>query len=450
MSNHEKFLWNVDMDRREFMVKAGMAGAAVMLSSKMFAQPTDGAPAELKIAQIGVGSQGMNLMTKCLKIPGIRYVAVCDIWDYNRDRAVKILEKYDMKVNGYADYQDLLDKDKDLDAVIVASPDWMHVEHAVACLNAGKHVYCEKEMSNDLSKAQELVKAQRSTGKLVQIGHQRRSNPRYWHALQMIEKDKILGQITHINGQWNRAVSPDIGWPKTQTVSDAILAKYGYENMMQFRNWRWFKKYAGGPIADLGSHQIDVFNWFLHTPPKSVMASGGADYYPDREWYDNVMTIYEYPAEKGSVRAFYQVLNTSSYGGFFELFMGDEGAMVVSEDTNIGQVVREVQAKKREWEDESDKIEAMGREAIELKIGETLDPSGKRSPEVEKMMSDIKKPVHQLHLENFFTAVRANDAKLLTCPPEIGYETAVSVLRINDAVAARKTLDFAPADFVVA
>lgn len=448
MSNQEKFRWNVDMDRREFMRKAGLASAAVMMSSKMFAQPTDGKPAELKIAQIGVGSQGRNLMNNCLKIEGVRYVAVCDIWDYHQKYAANILKKYKQPVNVYTDYKDMLAKETDIDAVIVSTPDWMHAEHAIACLEAGLDVYCEKEMSNDLEKAKAMVLAQRKTGKLLQIGHQRRSNPRYHHALQMIEKDKILGKITHINGQWNRPVTDDIGWPKSKPVAPEVLAQYGYEDMQQFRNWRWYKKYAGGPIADLGSHQIDIFSWFLHTPPKSLMASGGADYYPNREWYDNVMTIYEYATKDTTVRAFYQVLNTSSYGGFFECFMGDEGTMVISENADIGSVVREFRAKKREWEDESEKIEKMGKEAIELKLGETLDPSGKRSPEAEKMMANAKKPVHQLHLENFFNAVRANDASLLTCPPEVGYETAVSVLRINDAVAARKTLDFDPADFV--
>src|SRR5262249_724478 len=146
-----------------------------------------------------------NLMNSSLKIPGIRFVAVCDIWPFWQRRAVKMLEKYNQKVNGYTDYQDMLNKEKAIDALIVAPPAFKHAEHTDACLKAAKHVYWEKEMSNNLDGAKQMVKAARETKKLLQIGHQRRSNPRYHHSIKLIENDKILGRITHCNGQWNRA-----------------------------------------------------------------------------------------------------------------------------------------------------------------------------------------------------------------------------------------------------
>ena len=177
-----------------------------------------------RVAIIGSGSQGRNLLLNCLKIPGIRFVAVCDIWPYSRRYAINTLKKYDQVVNGYEDYREMLDKEKHLDAVIVATPDWMHAEHTIACLKAGKHVYCEKEMANTTQSAQEMVRAMRETGKLLQIGHQRRSNPRYWHALKMIEKDKILGRVTHCYGQWNRPRLYEIGCPKGEEL-DAEAAQ---------------------------------------------------------------------------------------------------------------------------------------------------------------------------------------------------------------------------------
>ena len=81
----------------------------------------------------------------------------------------------------------------------------------------------------------------------------------------------------------------DFGWPKKFDISPEKLAKYGYKDMHQFRNWRWFKALGGGPLSDLGAHQIDIFNWWMGMTPRSVMASGGLDYYKDHEWYDNVM-----------------------------------------------------------------------------------------------------------------------------------------------------------------
>ncbi|MCH7643972.1 MAG: hypothetical protein IH974_03980, partial [Myxococcales bacterium] len=231
------------------------------------------------------------------------------------------------------------------------------------------------------------------------------------------------------------------------TILKMLVKQYGYDNMHQYRNWRWYKKYSGGPIADLGSHQIDVFNWILKARPKSVMASGGTDYYKC-EWYDNIMAIYEYETAAGPVRGFYQVLNTTSHGGFYETFMGDQGSITISEDARKGQFFREVHAKRREWEAESETKEVEGREAFELKIGETLAPDGTKDPEGQRLLAESRKPVHQLHLENFFNAIRTGSP--LSCPPEIGYETAVSVLKVNEALAAGRRLEFAPNEFVVA
>ena len=88
--------------------------------------------------------------------------------------------------------------------------------------------------------------------------------------------------------------------------------------MSQFRNWRWYKGLGGGPIVDLGSHQIDVYSWFLdNAVPASVMASGGVDYWKDHEWYDNAIGIFEFPTKKGLVRATYETLTTNSSNGYY-------------------------------------------------------------------------------------------------------------------------------------
>ncbi|MGD8453510.1 MAG: Gfo/Idh/MocA family oxidoreductase [Phycisphaerae bacterium] len=437
--------------RREFVQSAAAAG--LLAAVPTWAQEAT-APAkkedELAIAIIGPGSQGRFLLTKCLKIPNVRFIAVCDIWPYHQNYAANILKKYDQPVNVYEDYREMLDKEKNLDAVIVATPDWMHAEHANACLKAGRHVYCEKEMSNTLEGAASMVRTMRETGKLLQIGHQRRSNPRYFHALKMIEKDKILGRITHCEGQWNRAQLFELGWPEGKELDADTLKRFGYDTMDAFRNWRWYRKFSGGPMADLGSHQVDVFNWFLKTPPKAVLASGGLDYYTGyegRDWYDNVLAIYEYETPAGPVRGFYQVLNTTSHGGFFETFMGDEGSLDISEDARVGRVFREQTAKKREWEDEAEKVEEMGRDAIELKIGETLTPEGQKTPEAQAMLEQAAKPPHQLHLENFFDSIRGKTK--LNCPADVAYEVCVSVLKANEAVASGQRYVFRPEEFRV-
>ena len=219
-------------------------------------------------------------------------------------------------------------------AVVICTPDHIHALATLAALRLGKHVYCEKEMSNTLEGARAMVAAARETGKLLQIGHQRRSNPRYIHCYEkLLGESKLLGRIVTVNGQWNRAVAPDLGAPDRYAIPEARLKQYGFKNMHQFRNWRWYKGLGGGPIVDLGSHQIDIYSWYLGANPSGVMASGDTLYYDRKthEWYDTVMAIYDYDTPAGPAKAYYQTQTTNGSQGYFENFMGDQGTLIISE-----------------------------------------------------------------------------------------------------------------------
>jgi len=298
-----------------------------------------------------------------------------------------------------------------------------------------------------------MVRAARDTRKLLQIGHQRRSNPRYLHSLAMIEKDNLLGRITHMYGQWNRVAPLELGWPKKHVLRADALKRYGYDTMERFRNWRWYRKFSSGPIADLGSHQVDIFNWFLRIRPSAVLATGGKDFPGKREWNDNVEAIYEYrvpaAADRPSyeARGFYQVLNSTSHGGYYETFMGDQGSFVISEDPRIGFLYREVAAEKKDWEDEAEKVKSMDRDAIALKIGASFRLDGKEDPQALKAEADLKKPAHQPHLENFFDAIRHGTK--LTCPASEAFRTAVPILKTNEAVAAGCRITLKPEDYAI-
>ncbi len=440
-----------EIDRRSFLRSAAAMGAGLVLAPKSIGQTTGSKADDINVGLLGSGAQGQVLLNACLKIPGVRFKAVCDIWTaYNQKRASRLLKKYRHEHNTYVDYQEMLDKEKDLVAVLIATPDFRHAEHTVACLKAGLHVYCEKEMSNALEDARKMVQAAKETGKLLQIGHQRRSNPRYIHCYEkLIKEAKILGRITTVNGQWNRAARPDLGSPPKYAIDQATLEKYGFKSMHQFRNWRWYKGLGGGPIVDLGSHQIDIYSWFLEANPKSVMASGGTDYYDKEthEWYDNVMAIYEYKTSQGTVRAFYQTITTNSSQGYFETFMGDEGTLNISESASRGAVYREPSAP--EWDKwvKAGILNEPAKPAEEEKpqTGAALDVRETMAPPAYELPVKMTKKYHQPHLENFFDAIRGK-AKL-NCPAEVGYETAVTVLKVNDAVEAARRLDFKPEEF---
>ncbi len=453
------------LSRRDFLLAAtALAGTGVALanttSTVTSAETTTGPQVNsadanvenINIALIGVGAQGRVLLDSLIKLPGIKILAICDIWEYSSRAASRYIKHYGHNANVYEDYREMLDKEKDLDAAIIATPDFVHAPHTIACLEAGLDVYCEKEMANTLEAARSMVEAQRRTGKLLQIGHQRRSNPRYQHMVNNLFEDaNLLGRINQAYAQWNRAKSEDLTWPERYEIPAATLEKYGYANMHEFRNWRWYKKYGGGPIVDLGSHQIDIFSWVFKSNPISVMAAGGKDYYTNHEWYDNVYAIYEYQTEGGIARALYKVLTTTKHGGFYETFMGDMGSVDMSELPNRGNWAwREDHSPEEDWTalvkkgwllaPPTDKPEAAEENVV---VDVRATPEAAKWP----FPVELAKPGHMPHLENFFDAIRTG-AKL-NCPAEVGYETAVAVLKVNEAVAAEKKLHFAENEFVV-
>lgn len=440
------------IDRRTFL------GAAAGGLGMLIAENVQGAGApenppssgdDVNIALIGAGAQGQVLMNSCLKIPNVRFRAVCDIWEaYNLRRAHRMLDKFGQKVNAYEDYRRMLEKERGLDAVLIATPDFWHADQTVDCLRAGLHVYCEKEMSNTLEGARRMVRAARETKKLLQIGHQRRSNPRYLHCYRkLLTEAKVLGRVTTVNGQWNRSVQPDNEWPKGAAIDPAVLRAFGFRSMHEFRNWRWYRHLGGGPVVDLGSHQLDIYNWFLDAQPTSIVASGGIDYYDRKthEWFDSVLATFEYNTRQGKVRAFYQTISTNSNQGYYESFMGDQGTLIISESASRGAAYREPTAP--EW----DKWVSLGylkTPAAEPKKPQTdavLDVRETLAPPAYELPVKFDDPYHKPHLENFFNAVRGREK--LNCPAEVGYETAVTVLKVNDAVEAGRRITIAPGEF---
>ncbi len=408
----------------------------------------------INVALLGAGAQGQVLTDSMLRIPGLRFRAVCDIWEeYNQKRVVNTFRKFKHEVNAYEDYREMLDKEKELDAVVIATPDFWHAEHAIACLKAGKHVYCEKEMSNTLEGARTIVLAQRETGKLLQVGHQRRSNPRYLHCYnKLITEAKLLGRIVTVSGQWNRALTPDLGAPDRYAIPQARLTEFGFKDMHQFRNWRWYKGKGGGPIVDLGSHQIDIYSWFLGANPSHVMASGGNLYHDPatHEWYDTVMVVYDYDTPLGAAKAYYQTQTTNGSQGYFENFMGDQGTLLMSEsEMNYpGILYRDPNAPAwDEWVQKGYVTAPKEQETKPKAEGAIADVRESVSPDQHLLPVTLRDPYHQPHLQNFFDAVRGKAT--LNCPAEEAYMTAVAVLKVNEAVEARVPLSFKPEDFKV-
>lgn len=429
------------LDRRSFLAASALASSSLLLSRPAVAA-TPAKPDTLNIALVGAGGQGRVLLENSLRIPGIRIRAVCDIWEYSRVYAKRYLQKYGHVVSVYENYLEMLEEQKDLDAVLVASPDWMHAEHSNTYLRAGHHVYCETPMSTDLEAARAMVRTAQAAGRLLQIGHQRRSNLRYIHAIDTLVKDAgLLGRVTHGNAYWNRSIQQPLGYPHKYEMPDIKLEEYGYESMHHFRNWQWYNKYGRGPLASLGTQQIDVFNW-VFGPPSAVLASGGTDYYFDYENPDNVTAIFEYATPNGTARATYRVLSTSSRGRFTEEIVGTDGSLGISEAPNYGNSVQR-ESNAPDWEPYSkkgwlEKTNEMMEDAGSSGYAVDVQGSKRGQTSIWPLPVLLNKPAHQPHLENFFDAIRTGTH--LNCPAETAYQTAVVVAKVFDALEAGRKL----------
>jgi predicted dehydrogenase len=443
------------MQRRAFLQTAVAAGTGLLAAGA--ADGEAGRPRDtVSVALIGAGEQGRVLMDAALLIPGVRFQAICDIWKYRRRAAMYYLETYHQQANEYQDYREMLNQEKGLQAVLVATPDFAHAEQANACLEAGLHVYCEKMMSNRLETARAMVRTARRTGKLLQIGYQRRSNPRYLHVyMKLLGQAKLAGRLTQAQLQWGHGVRDDLGWPKKQALSRDLLKQYGYANMHEFRNWRFFKKYGTGPLGDFGAQQLDVCRWFLGCPPRAVLASAGIDYYPHRQWYDNVMSVLEYGAAEGTVRASSNIFTTTSGGpmAYYEQFMGSEGTIRISERAAWTKLFREAYAP--DWdpwtrqellvkestaaEDKKPPTGGGPEDPNEVHVRETGQVTAYRLPTL------VDKPAHQPHLENFFDAVRGKAA--LNCPAEAAFASEVVVYKLNEAIDCGRRIELKAEDF---
>ena len=449
------------LSRRDFITR-GTAGAGMLLGApSILKASTAAAPSdEIRVGFIGCGKQHEVLFNAMVNLPGIRYVAACDIMGERLKATLgRVRSRFDYMPNHYTDAEEMLDKEQgNMDAVFIATPDFWHAPHTIMALDAGYDVYCEKMMSHDINEARKMVAAMDRSGKLCQIGHQRRSNPRYRYVLnELMHKHDIFGRIININGQWNRALSSsqDIAYGKPDNLPDAeTLLRYGFDTgadkklsleelRHRFLNWRFYTALSGGPISDLGAHQIDIFNWFMGVPPKSVMASGGRSYFKDREHFDNVMCIFDFDTPKGSARAFYQVLTTTSAGGgYYETFMGTEGTLEISEREAYTNLYKESGANNGPLWDEMVGRGFLKKEAVGQAAGgsDAIASYESAPPDKYALPGGLDKPPHQPHIENFLNTMRGKEK--LTCDARHALESEAPIYWVNPAANSRQIIEF--------
>jgi predicted dehydrogenase len=290
------------MERRDFIATSAAAAAGTSLfllnacASEQTGEESGGSPGEMvRVGVIGAGSRGQFMMRQFLRVPGVRIAALCDVYDprFEEGRAITGEE-----TPIFRDYRALLDRAQDLDAVIVATPLSMHAEHVLAALQSGLHVYGEKSMAFTVPECDAIVQAARASGRHYQVGLQYRYAAWYRRAVERIREGEI-GRVTHVYAYWHR----NYNWRRP--VPDPSLER--------LINWRLYREYSHGLIAELGAHHIDTANWVFGETPSSVMGHGAITFYPDgRETFDDVQAIYGYPS--GGTLVFSSIIGNHKQG----------------------------------------------------------------------------------------------------------------------------------------
>lgn len=322
--------------RRKFLqttTTLAVAAPAILPSSVWGA--TTGPNDRITLGFIGVGKQNRGLLNGFIHKPGTQVVAVCDVDTTRREHAKQTVEKYYAQQSGngafhgceaYADFRALLAR-KDIDAVVVATPDHWHALIVVAAANAGKDIYCEKPLSLTIHEARAMVNAVRKNGRICQTGSMQRSSREFLKACELVRNGrlgKIQTVVVGVGGpsKWcdlpEEKMEPGLDWnlwlgPAPLRPYNSVLSPRGVHDF--FPNWRSYREYSGGAMTDWGAHHFDIAQWGL-----GMDDSGPVEIIPPED--PNATTGLRYRYANGV-----EMIHDSSKGGI--TFNGTEGSIHV-------------------------------------------------------------------------------------------------------------------------
>ncbi len=387
--------------RRDFLntsaKAAAGAGLATALPWESFAQAKSliSANDKINVGLIGVNGMGWSDLTSFIKIPEINVAALCDVDDNVLNFRKYELAKSGVQTKTYGDYRKMLEN-KDLDVIIIGTPDHWHCLQMVEACEAGKDVYVEKPVGNSIEECNVMVAAQKKYNKAVQAGQWQRSMPHFVDALNFIKSGK-LGKIRTVKAWayqgWMRNIEVKPDGPTPAGVNyDMWLGpapKRAFNPNRYHFNFRWFWDYAGGLMTDWGVHLIDYALLGMDASfPKSAVALGGKYAYPDgaHETPDTLATVYEFDGYN-MIWEQAQSISNGNYGKDHGIsYIGNNGTLVLWRGG---------------WEviPDEKRMEAI---PVQANKGSGLD----------------------LHTVNFIQAVKSRDFSKLTCSIQAGAHVA--------------------------
>jgi predicted dehydrogenase len=262
----------MESNRRSFLRVAG-ASAIAAGASALEAQNEK----PIRLAIIGTGYRAWAHLAILKALPGFQVVALADPTPQNLDHAATLAPG----AKTYTDYHKLLAEQKNVDAVVVITPSFLHAEVTVAALDHGYPVLCEKPMATKVEDANRMIAASRKAGKLLYIGFQKRLVP-VTAKMKDLAAEGAIGKIDFVSGNLFRGDWNPKSWKYTNPKTGVAT------------NWRYLTFTEGSALLEDGIHEIDSLNWMINDPVVRVTAAGGNDVFKDRETVDHVATIIEY------------------------------------------------------------------------------------------------------------------------------------------------------------
>jgi predicted dehydrogenase len=296
------------INRRDFMKRAALSTAGAGLAvSAVGASRVAGANERILVGVIGTGLEGGSVMAEFLHQPDVEISAVCDVYRPNLDKALKAT---DGKAKGYCDFRQVLDR-KDIDAVVIATPDHWHALQMVQACQSGKDVYVEKPIANSIGEGKRMVEAARKHNRVVQVGTQWGSSAHFQKGVQLIQ-DGLIGKVTYVRawnylnlfpqgfGNFENSEPPaELDWDMWLGPAPKVPFNWNRFGGVKYlwSTFRYFWDYAGGWMTDWGVHFINIIQWAMKVDgPNAVAACGGKMCLQDNcQTPDTLQVTFEYP-----------------------------------------------------------------------------------------------------------------------------------------------------------
>lgn len=292
-----------DFSRRTFLQASAAAAPALL--------PAQTSSDSLRVAVIGVGNRGAYLLKQASKLPNVRFVALADVDPEALRKAEEFAAGAGHKTKTYADFRRMLDENRDIDAVLIATPVDTHKAIALATLEVGKHVYLEKPVAHTPEDVRMVTQAAKSAKGILQLGFQLRHDPARKASIEQIHKG-ALGKLLFMQGYRHTGDLP------------------------RSTAWYFDRVRSGDNIVEQACHIIDLFVWTVGKPPLRAFGSGGVNLYknepPGRTTMDNYTVIYEFPDD---VRLTFSHIyfDPAGFSGIHERVWGEKGAIELPDAT---------------------------------------------------------------------------------------------------------------------